>query len=293
MTPENEVLLPPTAERVGRELSRWFDHSELSTRPKEPAVPQDPAQACDWVRITPFLVMHAACLAVIWVGFSWVALAVTLGPVPGAHVRDHGLLSPLFLSPHLQDLARRAVHFWLAWRLGRAARTDLVGRASPPSSRALRQAGGRALAGATRVLRSHMGWFMSHKHFAADLSRVKDLLKYPELRFLDRFDIAVPTVLGVGVFLLGFRSSTSHPGLHTSGWQMLVWGFFVSTVRCTTARTPSTRSRTCSAASATRPATAAATTCGSRSSPSARAGTTTTTITRPRCARASTGGNSI
>ena len=36
----------------------------------------------------------------------------------------------------------------------------------------------------------------------ADLSRVKDLLKYPELRFLDRFDIVVPTALGAGVFLL-------------------------------------------------------------------------------------------
>ena len=77
---------------------------------------------------------------------------------------------------------------------------------------------------------SHMGWFMSHKHFAADLSRVKDLLKYPELRFLDRFDVAVPIALGVGVFLLGVLLKHVAPGLHTSGWQMLVWGFFISTV---------------------------------------------------------------
>jgi stearoyl-CoA desaturase (delta-9 desaturase) len=77
---------------------------------------------------------------------------------------------------------------------------------------------------------SHMGWFMSHKHFAADLSRVKDLLKYPELRFLDRFDIVVPTLLGVGVFLLGVLLKHVAPGLGTSGWQMLVWGFFISTV---------------------------------------------------------------
>ena len=32
----------------------------------------------DWARVLPFLLMHAACLAVIWVGFSWVALAVTI-----------------------------------------------------------------------------------------------------------------------------------------------------------------------------------------------------------------------
>src|ERR1700735_1829170 len=78
MTPENEVLLPPTVERVNRELSRWFDHSELSTRPKETAVPRDTSRRVDWVRVAPFLGMHAACLAVIWVGFSWIALAVTL-----------------------------------------------------------------------------------------------------------------------------------------------------------------------------------------------------------------------
>jgi stearoyl-CoA desaturase (delta-9 desaturase) len=77
---------------------------------------------------------------------------------------------------------------------------------------------------------SHMGWFMSSKYFVADLSRVKDLLKYPELRFLDRFDIAVPTLLGVGVFLVGVLLKHVAPELGTNGWQMLVWGFFISTV---------------------------------------------------------------
>ena len=79
MPPENDVVLPPTAERVNRELSRWFDHTELSARPKETQVPREAAaRHVDWVRVAPFLGMHAACLAVIWVGFSWVALTVTL-----------------------------------------------------------------------------------------------------------------------------------------------------------------------------------------------------------------------
>src|SRR5258708_19741742 len=42
---------------------------------------------------------------------------------------------------------------------------------------------------------SHMGWFMSHKHFPPHLSRVKHLPKYPPPRFLDLFHIPVPTVL--------------------------------------------------------------------------------------------------
>ena len=64
----------------------------------------------------------------------------------------------------------------------------------------------------------------------ADLSRVKDLLKYPELRFLDRFDVVVPTLLGVGVFLLGVLLEARCPGTYTSGWQMLIWWFFISPV---------------------------------------------------------------
>ena len=36
MTPENEIVLTPAAERVSRELSRWFDHSDFASRAKEP-----------------------------------------------------------------------------------------------------------------------------------------------------------------------------------------------------------------------------------------------------------------
>ena len=78
MTPENEIVIePPTAVRVGRELSRWFGNSDFATRPREPAL-KEAGKHIDWARVFPFLLMHAACLAVIWVGFSWIALAVTI-----------------------------------------------------------------------------------------------------------------------------------------------------------------------------------------------------------------------
>src|SRR5690606_23610677 len=59
---------------------------------------------------------------------------------------------------------------------------------------------------------------------------VKDLTKYPELVFLDRFDCLVPVLLGVGTFLLGVGLEHWYPALGTNGWQMLVWGFVISTV---------------------------------------------------------------
>src|SRR5580698_8357220 len=79
MTPENEIILPPpAAERVSRELSRWFDHSDFASRAKAPPAVTEAGRRVDWARVMPFLLMHAACLAVIWVGFSWIALVVTV-----------------------------------------------------------------------------------------------------------------------------------------------------------------------------------------------------------------------
>jgi len=56
------------------------------------------------------------------------------------------------------------------------------------------------------------------------------LAKFPELIFLDRFDILVPTILGFALFGLGAVLQSHAPTLHTTGAQMLVWGFFISTV---------------------------------------------------------------
>jgi stearoyl-CoA desaturase (delta-9 desaturase) len=77
---------------------------------------------------------------------------------------------------------------------------------------------------------SHMGWFLTRAGFRTDRSRIKDLLRFPELRLLDRFDILVPVALAAALFLLGNWLESNHPGLGTSGPQLLVWGFFVSTV---------------------------------------------------------------
>ena len=84
MTPENEVVaVPPAAERVGLELSRWFGSGDFATRAKGASAASgrprpESAQRVDWARVLPFLATHAVCLAVIWVGFSWVALGVTV-----------------------------------------------------------------------------------------------------------------------------------------------------------------------------------------------------------------------
>ncbi len=74
-----------------------------------------------------------------------------------------------------------------------------------------------------------MGWFLSRHHYDADLGRVRDLARFPELRWLDEHDYFVPVALAVALFLLGAGLERWAPGLGTDGWQMLVWGFFIST----------------------------------------------------------------
>jgi stearoyl-CoA desaturase (Delta-9 desaturase) len=63
---------------------------------------------------------------------------------------------------------------------------------------------------------SHVGWIVSKKYDETDLTKVKDLARFPELRFLDRYHVLVPIAYAITLFLIG-------------GTWALFWGFFVST----------------------------------------------------------------
>lgn len=77
---------------------------------------------------------------------------------------------------------------------------------------------------------SHMLWFMTRENYRTNRRVVKDWLKYPELRFLDRFDFLAPLALAAAMFGLGEWLRVAWPELGTSGWQVLVWAFLISTI---------------------------------------------------------------
>jgi len=64
---------------------------------------------------------------------------------------------------------------------------------------------------------SHVGWIMSTRNDETKFEAVKDLARFPELRWLNRYHYLPPVLLGGGLFLAG-------------GWPLLVWGMFLSTV---------------------------------------------------------------
>ncbi|MDX5385933.1 MAG: acyl-CoA desaturase [Alteromonadaceae bacterium] len=77
---------------------------------------------------------------------------------------------------------------------------------------------------------SHAGWFTCDAGFSMDERRVRDWLKFPELKFINRFDSLIPVAAAVLIYLLGEALAVWAPGLGTNGLQLLVWGFFISTV---------------------------------------------------------------
>jgi stearoyl-CoA desaturase (delta-9 desaturase) len=184
----------------------------------------------DWARMLPFLSMHMACVAVIWVGVSWIALVVAavlylvrMFAITGFYHRyfSHRSFKTSRVGQFTFGLlgasaVQRGPIWWAAHHRHHHAHSDLPQDVHSPVQHGF--------------LWSHMGWFMCREHFVADLQRVKDLMKYPELRWLDRFDVIVPSLLGSAVFSLGMILKHSAPSLGTNGWQMLVWGFFISTV---------------------------------------------------------------
>jgi stearoyl-CoA desaturase (delta-9 desaturase) len=191
----------------------------------------DPAEkGFRWIHLTPYLFLHLACLGVIWVGWSPVAVGVAIGFyllraffITGFYHRYFSHRSfrtsrPVqFLLAVLGNTAvQRGPLWWASHHRRHHGTSDREGDPHSPHT--------------DSFLWSHIGWLTAREHSATDLSRVKDLARFPELRWLDRFDTLVPALTAAGMFALGAFLERVRPDLGTSGWQMLVWGFFISTV---------------------------------------------------------------
>jgi len=187
----------------------WFDSHR--------APPSDDAWSVDWVRVVPFLGVHLACLGVIWVGWSWSAVGIAVGlyflrmfAITAFYHRyfSHKAFktsrAAQFVFAVLGATAcQRGPLWWAAHHRHHHRHSDTeVDRHSP------RRHG---------LLWSHVGWITAPGNYRTKVGLVKDLARYPELMFLDRFDMLVPALFGTLIFLLG-------------GWQHFVWGFCISTV---------------------------------------------------------------
>ncbi len=209
-------------------LRSWLDNSHCAATTGVASQ----SDAIDVWRVVPFILLHVACLGVFAVGYSPIAIAVA---VTAFLVRMFAITA--FYHRYFSHRAfktSRTVQFafavlgasavqrgpiwWAAHHRNHHAHSDRELDAHSPAQHGF--------------WRAHMGWFMMDRSFAPDLRRVRDLTRFPELRWLDRFDVIVPVALAALMFVLGMLLEHVAPQLKTHGPQMLVWGFFISTIAC-------------------------------------------------------------
>ena len=184
----------------------------------------------DWIRALPFILLNLSCVAVFWVGFSWVAVS-TAFVLWFVRVFSIGAFYHRYFS-HRTFKANRFWQLIFAIMGGMAVQRGPLWWATHHRQHHMYADEYEDAHSPVRhgFLWSHIGWFMSKKHYYYNPERVKDLTRFPELVFLDRFDSLVPILLGVSLFVAGVLMQHFAPDLGTSGWQMLVWGFSISTI---------------------------------------------------------------
>lgn len=167
--------------------------------------------------VVPFVLVHLAVFGIFWTGVSplslWVAFglyvvrmwAITAGFHRYFSHRSYKTSRVMqFLLAFLGQMsAQRGVIWWAAIHRHHHLHSDTELDAHSP-----RHMG---------FFDSHVGWIFRPSKSKADYSGVPDLTRYPELVWLDRWHLVPPTMLAVTCFVFG-------------GWQMLVVGFFLSTV---------------------------------------------------------------
>lgn len=204
-------------------LLAWFDNEVLAAdAPFERRI--------EWLRTLPFLGMHLMCFGVIWVGVSATALTVAIAlytlrmlAITGFYHRyfSHRTFRTSrwlqFLFAVLGALAvQRGPLWWAAHHRHHHAHADDESDSHSPLQHGFWW--------------SHAGWFMNRSNFRTRTELVQDLARYPELRILDRFDVLPPIALAALLYFGGDAVAVAYPSLDTSGPQLLIWGFFISTV---------------------------------------------------------------
>lgn len=207
-------------------MNDWFVSSLCVDTQSE----SDVDKRIDWLRVVPFFGMHAACAGVVWVGASWTAVGVAAGLYVARMFAITAFYHRYF--SHRAFKTSRAMQFAFALLGSSAVQRGPLWWAAHHRHhhRHADTEKDRHSPCCDGFFWSHMGWFLARDNFTTHLAEVPDLASYPELRFLDRFDTLVPIGLAVGLYFAGAWLHAAHPELGTTGPQMLVWGFFISTV---------------------------------------------------------------
>ena len=221
-------LIPDRRLRALRTALRfWFDAGAAGSAPPAGL---EPSRRIDWLRVAPFVALHLTCLAAFWTGTSSVAIAIAAA----LYALRMFAITAFYhrYCSHRAFAVSRTVQFLFALLAASAGQRGPLWWASHHRHHHLHadRPGDAHSAHLDGFLWSHVGWFMARENFAARRELVADLARYPELRFLDRFDVLVPLGLAALLYAVGELLAVHAPDLSVTGPQLLVWGFCISTV---------------------------------------------------------------
>lgn len=206
-------------------IARWFDNS-VGSNP----VSESEAMDIDWLRSIPFLMLHLMCFGVIWVGWSWTAVTVAVSLYLLRMFAITGFYHRYF-SHRSFETSRWAQFLFAAWGNTAVQKGPLWWAAHHRHHHRHSDEDNDVHSPHTSGLYwSHIGWITCKGNFRTRLEAIPDFAKFPELRFLDRFETLVPVLLATSIFGLGSLLEFLAPQLGTSGPQLLIWGFFISTI---------------------------------------------------------------
>lgn len=191
--------------------------------------PPGVAPSRGWPTGVPFVALHLACIAVVLVGVSPVAVGVAVASYAARAFGITAFYHRCFAHRSFRvgrrvqlagavlgaAAAQRGPLWWVSHHRAHHRFTDRPG--DPHSPRV------------DGMVQAHLLWLFDRRN-QRPRAAVDDLAAFPELRFLDRHHHLVPLAVALSVTGLGCLLGWLDPGLHTSGWQLLVWGFAVPTV---------------------------------------------------------------
>jgi len=175
---------------------------------------------------SPIFIMHLLALGTFFTGFSWVAVAALILTYV---VRVFALTAGFHrYFSHRAFKTSRAFQFVLAWVGTSSAQLGPMWWAA--NHRHHHQHSDKEEDIHSPVVKdafwAHIGWVLCRAYGSIQHDRIKDLTKYPELRFIDRFHVLPVLSLIVLLYALGAGLNAYFPGLGTSGLQLVMWGFF-------------------------------------------------------------------
>ena len=178
---------------------------------------------------SPLVFMHLACIGIFFTGFSWVAVVALLITY---FVRVFALTAGFHrYFSHRSFKTSRFFQFIMAWVGTSAAQMGPMWWAAHHRHHHQHSDTEEDVHSpvAKDLFWAHVGWVLCRTYGGTKTERVQDLYKFPELRFIDRLHALPAISLGLILYYTGQQLNFYYPELGTSGWQLVMWGFFLST----------------------------------------------------------------